>query len=184
MWGVGMLYSVMEVSESIGLSKQSIYKKLKAKELQDNITKKQGVTYINEVGFNLIRDGLKANIEGLNCLNNEEIDSIIDGDTTDDTETFNVNLDLLNLLKDQLCQKDLQLKTKDIQLDEKDNQIHDLHKLIENSQVLLKDKPKRDILQLEEHFQELENKLEDVRENMSQRKEEQHKSLFSKIFKK
>ena len=62
-----ILTQFMEVSESIGLSKQSIYKKLKAKELQDNITKKQGVTYINEVGFNLIRDGLKANIDGLGC---------------------------------------------------------------------------------------------------------------------
>ena len=179
-----MLYSVMEVSESIGLSKQSIYKKLKAKELRDNITKKQGVTYINEVGFNLIKDGLKANVDGLNCLNNEEIDNTVDEPITEDTENLNVNIDLLNLLKDQLCQKDLQLKTKDIQLDEKDNQIHDLHKLIENSKVLLKDKPKRDILQLEEHFQELENKLEKVKENMDERKEEQHKSIFKKIFKK
>ena len=179
-----MLYSVMQVSESVGLSKQSIYKKLKAKELQDNITKKQGVTYINEVGFNIIRDGLKYNIDGLNELNDEKVDTNLNDSITGFKENLNVNQELLNLLKDQLSQKDVQLKTKDIQLDEKDNQIHDLHKLIENSQVLLKDKPNQDILQLEEHFQELEIKLEEVKENMNDRKEQQRKSIFDKFFKK
>ena len=179
-----MLYSVVEVSESVGLSKQSIYKKLKAKELQNNITKKQGVTYINEVGFNLIRNGLKSNLEGLNGLNDEKVDNTLNACFTDSTANLNVNQELLNLLKDQLTQKDVQLKTKDIQLDEKDNQIHDLHKLIENSQVLLKDKPNQDILQLEEHFQELETKLEVVKENMNERKLQHHESIFNKFFKK
>jgi hypothetical protein len=179
-----MLYTVMEVSESIGLSKQSVYKKLKVKELHEHVTKRQGITYIDEDGFNLIKDGLKANVESLKDLNNKEIDNTPNEEAAADTENLNVNLDLLNILKDQLNQKDLQLKTKDIQIDEKDNQIHDLHRLMENSQILLKDKPKQDVLTLEEHFQELDNKFEDVREKMANRKSERHKSIFSRIFKK
>lgn len=179
-----MLYTVIEVSESIGLSKQSVYKKLKAKELLEHITKRQGITYIDEDGFNLIKDGLKANVDCLNHLNNKERDNTVNEEIAADTENLSVNQDLLSILKDQLYQKDLQLKTKDIQIDEKDNQIHDLHRLMENSQVLLKDKPKQDVLTLEEHFQELDNKFEDVREKMEKRKELQHKSMFSRIFKK
>lgn len=177
-----MLYSVMEVSESIGLSKQSVYKKLKAKELQEHLTKNQGITYIDEDGFNLIREGLKANIEGLNDLNYEEVDNTVNEETATDTANLSVNQDLLNLLKEQLNQKDLQLKTKDIQIDEKDNQIHDLHRLMENSQILLKDKPKQDVLTVEEHFRELDNKFEDFREKIVENKEQQHKSILNKIF--
>lgn len=69
-----------------------------------------------------------------------------------DDDLFNLNKDLINTLIEQLK--------------EKDSQIHQLHKLIENNQVLLKEKSQKDLLQLEEHFSELDNKLIDLRQQM------------------
>ena len=150
-----MLYSIMEVSESIGLSKQSIYKKLKAKELQVHITKKQGMIYIDEEGFSLIKDSSKANIDDLKYFKKEHTITL-DDEIASDTETLSMNLDIFNLLKSQLEEKDLQLKDKDLQM-------HELHKLIENSQILLKEKP-QDIKLLEQHFQDLDDKIMNIKE--------------------
>ena len=68
------------------------------------------------------------------------------------------------------------------QLKEKDKQIAELHKLIENSQVLLKEEQKKSEQQLylAEHFEEVDNKLQDLREKMEQRKND--KKGFFKIF--
>lgn len=118
-----MLYSVSEVSETIGLSKQSIYVRLRLKEFQEHITKKQGVTYIDEVGLNLIKD------DDLNHVKEENQRKA----TTVDIESLNLDKEVFDLL--------------------------------ENSQVLLKDNPKQDLLMLEEHFQNLDNKLLDIRCN-------------------
>jgi hypothetical protein len=46
-----------------GLSKVSIYKKLKSKELKEHISKKLSVTYVDEVGFNLIKYGLEEDLK-------------------------------------------------------------------------------------------------------------------------
>ena len=146
----------MEVSESIGLSKQSIYKKLKAKELQEHITKKQGMTYIDEEGFNLIKDSLKANIYNLKDFKKEDTTSTLDDEIASDTEILSMDQDIFNLLKSQLKEKDLQLKDKDLQM-------HELHKLMENSQILLKEKP-QDVKLLEQHLQDLDDKIMNIKE--------------------
>jgi hypothetical protein len=41
--------------------------------------------------------------------------------------------------------------------------LNQAHKLIENNQVLLKEKPKQELLLFEEHFQDLDNKLMDIK---------------------
>lgn len=111
-----------------------------------------------------------------------------------DTEEFNIKEDYINTLKDQLKVKDLQLnekdgqlKQKDIQLKQKDIQISELHNLIENSQILLKEKPHQDVLLLEEHFKDLDTKLLNIKEQMQEKKDQQgqkQKGFLSKIFKK
>ena len=170
-----MLYSVMEASESIGLSKQSIYKKLKAKELQEYIIRKQGIIYIDEEGFSLIKESLKANIddlkdfkEDIKDLNIKETNSTLNNEIASDTEILSMNQDIFKLLKSQLEEKDLQLKDKDLQ-------IHELHKLVENSQILLKEKP-QDIKLLEQHFQDLDYKIMNIKErSIPQQKHSWHK---------
>ncbi|WP_300347728.1 hypothetical protein, partial [Clostridium sp.] len=69
------------------------------------------------------------------------------------------------------------------QLEEKDKQIKELHKLIENNQILLKKEQenKINILELEDHFKEVDNKLSLIRDKINQSKEK--KTFFKSLFK-
>ena len=138
-----MIYTATEVSNITKLSKVSIYTRFKLKEIEPYLSKKQGVTYINEEGLKLITDDLKDEFKTLNPLNQEV--SIDKNELKGNTEDLNVVKDYINTLKienqhiyDQLKVKDSQLSEKDVQLKQKDIQISELHNLIENSQVLLK----------------------------------------------
>lgn len=163
-----MLYTVAEVSKLTNLSKVSIYKKLKLKELEGHITKEAGITYIDDAALKFITDGLKFNEEFKD--NNTENSS--DDEIPTSFEDLTINKELVKTLIDQLKSKD--------------EQINDLHKLLENSQVLLKneqDKPKEDLLLLEEHLKEFDDRLMNIKERMEKRKEEP-KSIFQRIFNK
>lgn len=169
-----MLYTVEKAAIQLNVSKQSIYVKLKMKDYKDKVIKKAGKTYIDSELLTLIQDNLKVK-SNMNTEPQAEAEKA--QDTIIDQNTVNINQELVKALLDQL-------KTKDQQIDEKDNQINDLHRLIENNQVLLKEKPQQNILLLEEHFQDLDTKLEEVKSNMAERKEQQNKGFFSKMFKK
>ena len=184
-----MAYTIAEISKLIKLSKVSIYKKLKLKELEEHITKSQGITYIDDVGFNIIKDSFNIN-DKVNLNENvktessrENEDKIIDDEIATDTEGFNINEELFNMLKNQLKEKDNQLNMKDKQLQESNERLKQAHKLIENNQILLKEKPKQEILLLEEHFQALDNKFTNIKQDMQERKEPQ-KGFLKKMFKK
>lgn len=163
----------------ISISKQSIYNKIKLKEYKDKEVKKQGKTYIEEDLLNLIKDSLKLNTDFKEDLKHKDIQEPQERDipaVKDDI--LNMNKELIKALLEQLKEKDLQ--------------IYALHKIVENSQVLIKEKPQRDILQLEEHFQGLEIKLMDIKEQMIQRKDQEQnikyegegkKNWFRKILK-
>lgn len=162
-----MLRTVEETAIQLGVSKTTIYNKLKLKEYKSRIVKKQGKSMVDDVLFNLIQESLKVQRE----VENKEIENDINAEISIDEEgLFNLNKELIeNLLN---------------QLKEKDKQIAELHKLIENSQILLKEEQKKtdQQLYLSEHFEEVDNKLQDLREKMEQRKNDK-KGLF-KIFSK
>jgi Fe2+ transport system protein B len=172
-----LIYTVAKVSELVNLSKASIYNKLKLKEFESYITKKQGITYISEDGFKLIQSDLKY-YKGNNTVN-EEIAT--------DTDFINTLKENISYLKEQAKQKDLQfnnqLKEKDRQLENYSERLNQAHKLIENNQILLKEKPKQEILLLEEHFQDLDNKFMDIKKDMQERKEPQ-KGFLKRMLKK
>ncbi len=87
-----------------------------------------------------------------------------------------MNNEMFNLMKEQLKEKDLQIQ-------EKDKQLEKLIDLNKNSQILqLKQQP-QDTKLLEEHFNNLDVKLEEVKNNMNQRKEQQQKKSIFSIFK-
>jgi hypothetical protein len=165
-----VLYTVSEISDLIGLSKVSIYNKLKLKELQEHISKNQGITYVDEVGFNLIKEGLKLKEDDLNVLNEEDQK---EGSKADDERLLTINIELIKTLNDQLKEKDIQISKKDIQISE-------LHKLIENTQILLKQQQDKELkqLQLEEHFKEIDNRLVDLRSKMEDKKDKKN-NIFS-----
>ena len=114
------LRSIEEVAIQLGVSKTSIYNKLKLKEYKSRIVKKHGKS-IDE-------DGL-----------------------------FNFNQELIRNLIEQLK--------------EKDKQIEELINLNKNNQVLLKKQQDKEVNQklLEDHFQEVDKKLMDLKEKMELR---------------
>ncbi|EPZ1654217.1 MAG: hypothetical protein E7E64_16400 [Clostridium celatum] len=162
-----MLRTVEEVAIQLDVSKTTIYNKLKLNEYKELIIKKQGKSMVDDDLFNLIKDSLKVK----NIVENEEIENDIDQELAmDEDGLLNLNKELISNLLEQLK--------------EKDKQISELHKLIENSQILLKEEQKKteQQLYLAEHFEEVDNKLQDLREKMEQRKNDK-KGLF-KIFSK
>lgn len=162
-----MLRTVEETAIQLGVSKTTIYNKLKLKEYKSKIVKKQGKSMVDDSLFNLIQESLKVK----SVVENDNFDNDVNVEISIDREgLFNLNQELIeNLLE---------------QLKEKDQQIAELHKLIENSQILLKEEQKKSEQQLylAEHFEEVDNKLQDLREKMEQKRNEK-KGLF-KIFSK
>ena len=162
-----MLRTVEETAIQLGVSKTTIYNKLKMKEYKSKLVKKQGKSMVDDSLFNLIQEGLKVQNE----VENKEIENDVNAETSiDEDGLLNLNKELIDNLLEQLK--------------EKDKQISELHKLIENSQILLKEEQKKSEQQLylAEHFEEVDNKLQDLKEKMEQ-KRNYMKSLF-KIFSK
>ncbi len=162
-----MLRTVEETAIQLGVSKTTIYNKLKLKEYKSKIVKKQGKLMIDDSLFNLIQEGLKVQNE----VENKEIENDVNAEISiDEDGLLNLNKELIDNLLEQLK--------------EKDNQISELHRLIENNQILLKEEQKKSEQQLylAEHFEEVDNKLQDLKEKMEQKRSER-KSFF-KIFSK
>ena len=162
-----MLRTVEETAIQLGVSKTTIYNKLKLKEYKSRIVKKQGKSMIDDSLFNLIQDGLKVQNE----VENKEIENDVNAETSiDEDGLLNLNKELIDNLLEQLK--------------EKDKQISELHKLIENNQILLKEEQKKSEQQLylAEHFEEVDNKLQDLKEKMEQKRN--YRKSFFKIFSK
>ena len=104
-----MLRSVAEVSVLTGLSKVSIYNKIKLKEFEKYVVKNKGITYISAEGINLIFKGLNfkdVTLNGLNeGLNLPKEDVGISIENTDfkefKLELKELNKDYLTLLKSE-----------------------------------------------------------------------------------
>lgn len=171
-----MDYTVSYLSKLTGVSKVSIYNKLKLKEMKQFTHKIKGVTYISEEGLNLIKERLNLNNEVAASLNGKEEKQHNSTDKQEFKDSLNSVNDYINYLKNEN-------EKLWIQIDEKDKQIQALHKLVENSQVLLKDTRMPEPLLLEEHFQELNKKIENIKENMNKRTTEVKTNSFWDKFK-
>lgn len=162
------MFTVEEVSKLLSVSKVTIYAKLK--KYESKVVVKQGKKYVTEELLSLIKqelnlkeclkDNLKDNLKVENNTGaiNQEI-------ATDRDDLINLNQDLINFLKQQLEEKDIQLR-------EKDKQIEELINLNKNNQILLKQQQDKEINQklLEDHFQEVDQKLMDLRDRMEEKK--------------
>jgi len=163
-----MLKSVEEVATELGVSKTAIYNKLKLDEYKDMVIKKQGRSMINEQLFKFIKENLK--FKNVVDEENKEI-PVIDEDKKEDK-------------KDETIVKlnDVAVNCLVEQLKEKDKQIQELHRLIENSQILLKQEQKNceSQMQLEKHFKEVDKKLETLKAKMEDRREKKRFSFFKR----
>ena len=158
------MFTVEEVSKLLSVSKVTIYAKLK--KYGSKVVVKQGKKYVTEELLSLIKqelnlkECLKDNLKVENNTGaiNQEI-------ATDRDDLINLNQDLINFLKQQLEEKDIQLR-------EKDKQLEELINLNKNNQILLKQQEDKEINQklLEDHFQEVDQKLMDLRDRMEEKK--------------
>ena len=82
----------------------------------------------------------------------------------------------IEFLRSELQEKNIQINNLNIGLSSE----QELHK---NTQILFKQQQPQQILQLEAHFEELDNKLIEIKDKM-QKKEKDHKGIFKKIFSK
>lgn len=160
-----MLRSIEEVAIQLGVSKTSIYNKLKLKEYKSRIVKKHGKSMVDEELFNLIQDGLKLKSKVENQKNEKSAKQEI---AIDEDGLFNFNQELIRSLIEQLK--------------EKDKQIEELINLNKNSQVLLKQQQDKEVNQklLENHFQEVDKKLMDLKEKMELRNSKRKFGFWNK----
>ena len=162
-----MLKSINNVSKELGISKATIYKKLKEEKYKKLIIKENNVIKINESLYEL----LKANTKRKNIEEVENVEIV-------DKEELNVVKVEENMKEDNVV--GILLK----QIEEKDIQINRLHDLIENNQILIKNSQEREKEQvsLENHFKDIDKKLLEIRDKNKSRKEKKRKSnIFQKI---
>lgn len=132
-----MLYSILEVSKKLNISKVTVYKKINSvKGLTEFITVKNNVKYINEEGFEFLKELTvnHVNSKGLKGVNSEDKKNNVEGI---EYKAFNyLQEDYINTLKKQIEEKDRQLE-------EKDKIIKKQMELNENNQVLLRQEKER-----------------------------------------
>ncbi|MBX4267526.1 hypothetical protein [Clostridium estertheticum] len=178
-----MLYTIAEISNITKLSKVTIYKHLKLKDMEQYKSKKKGVTYVSEEGFSLIKDRLSAYINNTDGTKSNNTNNSPSYEIAMDAETLSTNELALKALINQLKVKDLQLSEKDIQIQNLNNRLSQEQDLHKNTQILFKQQQPQQILQLEAHFEELDNKLIEIKDKMKI-KGKDHKGIFKKIFSK
>ena len=116
-----MLKSINNVSKELGISKATIYKKLKEEKYKKLIIKENNVIKINEMLYELLKNNTKRkNIEeaeSVEIVNKEELSVV-------KVEENIKNDNIVGILLTQIKEKDIQI-----------NRLHDL---IENNQILIK----------------------------------------------
>ncbi|MCR1952736.1 hypothetical protein NSA50_17065 [Clostridium sp. DSM 100503] len=154
-----MLKSIAMVSEELGVSKASIYKKLKDEKYRSLILMENGKMMIGEELIELLKPR-KSKVSKVEIIKDVEIVAGKEIIKENNNETM----------------LDFFIK----QIKEKDNQITKLYELIENNQIILdrKEQIEQEQLKLEEHFKEIDRKLIEIRD-----KGQNKKRLFWSFFK-
>ena len=164
-----MLKSINNVSKELGISKATIYKKLKEEKYKKLIIKENNVIKINESLYELLKANTKRKnieeVENVEIVDKEELNVV-------KVEENNKNDNIVGILLKQIKEKDIQI-----------NRLHDL---IENNQILIKNSQEREKEQvsLENHFKDIDKKLLEIRDKNKSRKEKKRKSnVFKRILK-
>ena len=133
------MYTVSEVAKMLSVSRVTIYRNIETTELQQHVTTKNKVKYIDDKGFDLLKEKL-----GCNIMQQENSNIGVTEPSHD--------LHLLQMLQLEAEHLKRELEAKDKHIDTLTNETamlqgmlqheqeagKDLRKLIENSQVLLR----------------------------------------------
>lgn len=177
-----MLRSVSEIADLTGFSKVSIYNKLKLNDISRFVTKSKGISYISDEGLILILKSLNLGLEELKSLSSKLNLKMDNDEVATDIENTQFNAikeELKDLKQDYINTLKSEVENLKSQIYEKDNQIRELMLLNKNNQILLKQEKEVNQLQLEEHIRDLDLKLDTVKENMEERKQNNKKNIFS-----
>jgi|GEM_PF-938599 len=189
-----MLYTVEEASIKLKVSRQTVYTKIKLTKFKNKLVMNQGKSMLTEELVNLIESDLnvKKDLNTNSDIHKEEKSLKLDKPILED-DIVKINEKLVNSLIEQLADIKLQMKEKDLQLKlqltAKDLQLHEMNERLKNEQELNRNNqellinPKQNIKLLEEHFQDLDSKFTDIKQDMQERKEPK-KGIFKRIFKK
>jgi len=174
-----MLNSIKDISIALGVTKMTIYRKLKVKMLKSHIIVRQGVQYLDEEGLTLLTKMLNPSCENVNSnVKSDVTDDITNSEIATDTQ------DYINSLKSEIEFLRSESREKNIQISDLNIRLSSEQELHKNTQILFKQQQPQDIKLLEEHFNDLDNKLIDIKDKMLERKDlNEKKSFFSKIFK-
>lgn len=176
-----MLKTIEQVAIQLNVSKATIYKKIKLDCFKDDVVMKLGIAMLDNETIALIETDIKSKRNYKPNKNTEPLEDTGEIENLDDTilskEYLKLNKDYIEQLKEQIREKDIQLaKFNDRLLQEQD-----LHK---NTQILFKEKLPENLLLQEEHFEEIDTKLVDLKEKLVEKHEQQEKKgFFSKLFK-
>ena len=174
-----MLNSIKDIAISLGVTKMTIYRKLKVKMLKSHIIVKQGVQYLDDDGLTLLTKMLNHSRKNVNT----NVKSNVAGDITN-SEIATDTQDYINSLKSEIEFLRSESQEKNLQISDLNIRLSTEQELHKNTQILFKQQQPQDIKLLEEHFNDLDNKLIDIKDKMLERKDlNEKKSFFSKIFK-
>lgn len=161
-----IMYDVTQIAKALNVSKVTIYSKLKLEEVKPYITVKNGKSFVNEEGLEVIRQTLKYTPADSDT--SEENDISV---TLEEVETLKENF--IDSLKSQLDSLNSQLEFLKSQLQNKDEQLQNKDELLRNMQVLLKqDQENRNRLLIEQENERDIRLVNALTEKLEQHKQE------------
>lgn len=167
-------FKVIEIAELLGLSKVSIYNKIKALDndvLQPLQRKEKGITYFNLKAVDIIRAAFT-----------QDNDIAVDADEVapEETEDINGGNEYIGLYISELKSEIEFLKE---QIKNKDDLINKHVKLVENEQVLRREEQRAAALLEEARIKEIDNKISEWRKEHF-KEPAQEEGFFKRLFRK
>ncbi|HHW6801224.1 TPA: DUF536 domain-containing protein [Staphylococcus aureus] len=157
-----MVYSLKELSEKLSVTKMTVLNHAKRLDIElekvDNalvITNEQAVKIGESINYQKPLDE-KLNLENIFDIINQDIKNSDDQEEIKDRE---LQSDIVNLLKQQLEDKEKQISFLENQMNVKDNQINKLNETLDNQQKLLHNQQSL-ALQSNDKIEKLETKLQ------------------------
>lgn len=124
-------YTIKEIADSLGIDKQKVYRFLKKYYINDDAHQMKQTMYFDDVAYMAVKSHFVPQTASKNTASNEQSTASFDAD------------DVVQILVEQLRQKDRQLEEKDNQLERRDAQINHLQqenqsliRLMEQTQML------------------------------------------------
>jgi hypothetical protein len=176
-----MIYTVEQVASKLNVSKVTIYNKLKLNQFKDKTVTKQGQTMIDDDLVNSIKESIKFTYKVIDDANIKPPETTSEDEEAQDTVLED---DSESMSKELVKTLIAQLKTKDTQIQELNERLKQEQDLNKNNQILQLRQPQpQDMKALEEHFEDVDAKLLNIRDEQRKQQEQETTGFFKGLFK-